>query len=898
MQCVTSLGSGGFGSVHEAHWGNQPCAVKTFFLSQTDLDQQAIQNEIAFLQTLRHRHIIQFYRTHQEYGRTYLLMELAEKGSLEHAIVKGRLGHNDWPTKMRIASEIAQGLAFIHQEKVIHRDLKSANVLLTRHMEVKLADFGLAQVKSMTLRSLKTGSQSRASLLGTLRWIAPELLFAKKPVYTAKSDVYALGVVMWEMAANCARPFKDQDNDACVALAISQGERETFPDDTPTEYRSWIERCWHQDPIQRPYASEVIEIHADPTKESTENDGDDVLDFSFDDSQLDLTGSPPRTHGFHQDASEVKTTHHENADLHIGRLPSADDEVVAHMCMEAKQGSVEAQLFLGWIYDHGHGVDKSDKDAFWWYRLAASHGTVVAQIRVAKMYEHGQSVDVSYKEAASWYLRAAEGGSVEGQYRIADMYADGRGVKCDEEEALRWYRRAAEQGQRDAQYELWEWYSLGRHVQQSDEEAFKWLTMAAQQGNMDAQYELGMMYCDGRGVAWSVAEAVKWLTLAAEQGDTRSQHHLYLMYDKGEGVERSTGEAVKWLTKAAEQGSQDAQFDLGFMYKEGRGVEQNDDEAVKWLTKAVEQQFLPEGFLFSNESQQFIKAAEHGIKAAQFYLGMMYTSGVGVKRSETEAVKLYTLAAEQGYGRAQNCLGCLYDGGQGVEQSTTEAVKWYTKAAAQGILEAQFELGCMFKGGRGVEQSNDEAFKWFIMAAEQGNAESQDYIGLMYQNGEGAEQSASDAVKWYTRAAEQRHRVAQFSLGLMFKQGNGVDQSDIEAAKWFSRAAERGTSGDRGLQAAQFELGLMYEEGRGVERSHAKAVKWYAEASSTQHFHREPFPRLNVVGRRRIPQSETEIFKWFTKAADHGIPEAQLILAQMSRTRRRVKQVMKGQSSG
>ncbi|KAF9153751.1 Testis-specific serine/threonine-protein kinase 4, partial [Actinomortierella ambigua] len=98
-----SLGFGAFGAVHEARWGNQPCAAKTFFLSESDFDQQSIQKEIAVLQKLRHRHIIQFYRTHEEDGRIYLLMELAERGSLARAIDKGKLVPDDWSTKSRLA---------------------------------------------------------------------------------------------------------------------------------------------------------------------------------------------------------------------------------------------------------------------------------------------------------------------------------------------------------------------------------------------------------------------------------------------------------------------------------------------------------------------------------------------------------------------------------------------------------------------------------------------------------------------------------------------------------------------------------------------------------------------------------------------------------------------------
>ncbi|KAF8920954.1 hypothetical protein BGZ52_011700, partial [Haplosporangium bisporale] len=74
----SSLGSGAYGTVFRAQWGSQLVAAKSFFLSQSDFAQAAIQNEIQVLQKLRHRHIIQFYRTQEQDGQIYLLMDLAE----------------------------------------------------------------------------------------------------------------------------------------------------------------------------------------------------------------------------------------------------------------------------------------------------------------------------------------------------------------------------------------------------------------------------------------------------------------------------------------------------------------------------------------------------------------------------------------------------------------------------------------------------------------------------------------------------------------------------------------------------------------------------------------------------------------------------------------------------
>ncbi|KAF9543469.1 hypothetical protein EC957_000830 [Mortierella hygrophila] len=271
------VGRGASGAVYKTRWGGQPVAAKVFFHSQSDLYEKAIQKEISLLERLRHRHIIQFLKTHEEDGQIYLLMDLAENGSLASAInTKSGGGQGlllDWPTKMRLSREIARGLEYIHHEGVLHRDLKSANILLTRHMEVKLADFGLAQVR----QSMSTGasmSNSSAGGVGTVRWMAPEL-FLEKPKYSSKSDMYALGMVMWEMAANCTKPFQDQPNDFAVPALVKDGRREVLPDDTPAQYRELVKQCWHQNPAYRPDASKAaLMMDDEPTEEGRTVDED------------------------------------------------------------------------------------------------------------------------------------------------------------------------------------------------------------------------------------------------------------------------------------------------------------------------------------------------------------------------------------------------------------------------------------------------------------------------------------------------------------------------------------------------------------------------------------------------------------------------------------------------
>ncbi|KAF9311506.1 hypothetical protein BG003_007341 [Podila horticola] len=555
----SSLGSGAYGTVFRAQWGNQLVAAKSFFLSQSDFAQAAIQNEIQVLQKLRHRHIIQFYRTQEQDGQVYILMDLAEKGNLSGVIEGGDLA-NDWLTKKRIAHEIARGLEYIHHEGVFHRDLKSANVLLSQHMEVKLADFGLAKVKSMS--STKSGG----SFKGTIRWAAPELFFST-PMYSTKSDMYALGMVMWEMAAGRTQPFQDHHNNAVLAFQIKNGLREELPKDTPSDYCKWVEQCWEKEPDKRPKASEVILV--DTAISVVVASADD------DESFISLTASNDKSWDVLGHESDTSISVNESGTT-IAVVESAPYE--SKWRQVAKRGKPPVQYGVIqeiplWS-DNGDDSDDSDhplSDPFNVMLLfhAAQRGMSGAQCNLGTAYARGKGVEQNDELAVQWYLKSAAQGFSEAQERLEEMYSQGRSDvlgEDDDAETLRKLREKADE-RRDptAQHCLGRIYEYGRYgVERSFFEAASWYRKVAQQGSRDAQYDLARLCWNGNGVPdqQSREEAVLWYQKAAEHGHVKAQGFLGGLYAQGDGVEQSDDAAISWLRKAASQGDAAAQYNI------------------------------------------------------------------------------------------------------------------------------------------------------------------------------------------------------------------------------------------------------------------------------------------------------------------------------------------------
>ncbi|KAL3497307.1 hypothetical protein ACH5RR_040039 [Cinchona calisaya] len=188
------LGEGGFGRVYKAQLeDNQFVAVKRLDGGTQDSIRE-FETEVALLSQIQHPNIISLlgYCIH---GETRLLAyELMQNGSLE-AQLHGPSGGSalTWHLRMKIALDVARGLEYLHEHchpRVIHRDLKSSNILLDSNFNAKLSDFGLAIVDGAQ-------NKNNVKLSGTLGYVAPEYLLDGK--LTDKSDVYAFGVVLLEL---------------------------------------------------------------------------------------------------------------------------------------------------------------------------------------------------------------------------------------------------------------------------------------------------------------------------------------------------------------------------------------------------------------------------------------------------------------------------------------------------------------------------------------------------------------------------------------------------------------------------------------------------------------------------------------------------------------------------
>jgi len=204
------LGSGGMAAVYRA-WDREAervCAVKVLgeLLSRDEEFRRRFRREAASAAGLVHPHIVAVYGSGDAAGRYFITMEYVAGGTL-HDLLRRR-GPLPEADALRIAAEVADALAYAHDRGVVHRDIKPHNILLTPDGDVKVADFGIARTLDATYLT-RTGT-----LMGSAHYISPEQ--ARGDQAGPASDLYALGVVLYEMLAGRV-PF---DGEAPVAIAL------------------------------------------------------------------------------------------------------------------------------------------------------------------------------------------------------------------------------------------------------------------------------------------------------------------------------------------------------------------------------------------------------------------------------------------------------------------------------------------------------------------------------------------------------------------------------------------------------------------------------------------------------------------------------------------------------
>eukprot|EP00850_Spirogloea_muscicola_P003316 SM000013S26485 [mRNA] locus=s13:633302:635360:- [translate_table: standard] len=186
-----------------------------------------------------------------------VVVEFLPGGTLKDYLIKHQRKKIPFRKVLQLALDVARGLAYLHSKKIVHRDVKSENMLLDKRGTVKIADFGVARVEAKNPRDM-TGET------GTIGYMAPEILDGKP--YNRQADVYSYGICLWEVYC-CKMPFPELSFKEMAAV-VNQGMRPSIPSCCPKQLAQIMSRCWDASPTKRPEMDEVVRLleAIDPTK--------------------------------------------------------------------------------------------------------------------------------------------------------------------------------------------------------------------------------------------------------------------------------------------------------------------------------------------------------------------------------------------------------------------------------------------------------------------------------------------------------------------------------------------------------------------------------------------------------------------------------------------------------
>lgn len=287
------IGSGSFGTVYRGHW-HGPVAVKTLNVRDpTPAQYSAFKNEVSVLKKTRHVNILLFMgcvKTQQ----LAIVTQWCEGSSLyKHLHVQ--------ETKFElmritdIARQTSQGMDYLHAKNIIHRDLKSNNIFLHDDYTVKIGDFGLATVKGGRWTQESQGGRQIQQPSGSILWMAPEVIrMQDENPYTSQSDVYAFGIVLYELFSGCL-PYSHINNKDQILFMVGRGylrpDTTHLRSDMPKPIRRLYEDCIKYNRDDRPLFPQILanieslvrslpKIHrsaSEPTLTRTQLNTDDMM---------------------------------------------------------------------------------------------------------------------------------------------------------------------------------------------------------------------------------------------------------------------------------------------------------------------------------------------------------------------------------------------------------------------------------------------------------------------------------------------------------------------------------------------------------------------------------------------------------------------------------------------
>lgn len=259
LEFTEKLGTGSSGKVYKGLYKGNEVAIKVLKSTTEAKDIEEFKKEFAIMSNIKSNYVVLFYGAVLE-PKLCMVMEYCSRGSLYHVLNNDKYDIG-WDKVFRFAIEATKGIDQLHNgdPQIVHRDLKSLNLLVNDKWDVKVCDFGLSRFTTGT--NLETLMKMR----GTFAYCAPEVYFGEQ--FSTKSDVYSLGIVFWELVTRCImghyeRPFAEfknlQFDFQIIIQTAKKGLRPTIPESCPEGWKNLMKECVDPSSDKRPSCKEIL----------------------------------------------------------------------------------------------------------------------------------------------------------------------------------------------------------------------------------------------------------------------------------------------------------------------------------------------------------------------------------------------------------------------------------------------------------------------------------------------------------------------------------------------------------------------------------------------------------------------------------------------------------------
>jgi TPR repeat protein/serine/threonine protein kinase len=914
---LNKIGEGKFGIVYKGNMTSGPEVAVKFFRETnfTAEKQAAIKKDIAKLQLLKHKNVIEYFGSQTKTLPYYHVFEKAYC-SLYSALYardeneKLGLTKSNYRRKLEILLDCCRGIDFLHSVNVLHRNIKSTNVLIMADGSAKIADFSFAMSKQ-DLNSSLSGAQgtNRASLTAATlsasqkvfpAYLAPEVLLntSKDQIqYNLFTDAYAFGILANEVFShkppfpgltfrNVMAKLQKSDNNRPALFAsdyfnqVNSRVVHRQGNGLILELQMLIERCWTTAATNRPSFHHVLLI----LERVFENVG------ALDEFEIEPEGG--------------KTP-----------LPSNDEGIDAGVNNNTPGGN-QMKSFFGKksFYRSNDTAETNDDD------LNISRDTndvsptkeVASPNRINKIatiiesYEKGfgsQSYDRSFDRSmdvgdASYRTHDRFERSMDRSHDPNDVNRTKSSIGFSKSKSASLDQSSIDQGNANAN-------------NTSMKGMFDPLVPEEEGGNEESSiFQTKSMDNDKPPLPPTNSLDLNAMGIAIEHIPSKDSKISDISMELSQSTESTlpphppvTAKSQSFIevqqTRTFDSFDSNApkpslSLDAPSMdhHKElvlqktktldslDMSVTPSDDPEYNH-NKYIAQLFYDAGSCGKKDATAALEAlaTENNLLALGFYMGMLcYGSGIvkDVKRANDIAKQIYPmimLTADDENSRSrrfyQYIAGLFYEQGLGVPKNDELAVKYYQLSADQGYAAALSNLGYCYKHGQGVREDRYEAVRLYGLGSDQNHATSLNNLGYCYQHGYGVQKDLPEAVKLYQRSAEQGHATAQNNLGYCYQYGQGCEKNLAEAVRLYELSASQGCS------FGQNSLGHCYKRGHGVPKDYNKAVYYYRLAAEQGHATAQNNLGYCYQYGQGVEINYPEAVKWYKLSVDQGQASAE-----------------------